>query len=133
MLSGGQKSIVALAFILSIQECDPAPFYLFDEVDAAMDVEHRQAIASIIHSQAENAQFITTTFRPELLANADRCFGVFFRGKCSHVEEVGKDEAHDFVEESVIQQWINYFIIFYLFKCYRMLFKNFKQSKFTMT
>ena len=40
-LSGGQKSIVALAFILSIQQMDPAPFYLFDEVDAALDVEHR--------------------------------------------------------------------------------------------
>ena len=40
-LSGGQKSIVALAFILSIQQIDPAPFYLFDEVDAALDVEHR--------------------------------------------------------------------------------------------
>ena len=40
-LSGGQKSIVALAFILSIQQLDPAPFYLFDEVDAALDVEHR--------------------------------------------------------------------------------------------
>ena len=40
-LSGGQKSIVSLAFILSIQQIDPAPFYLFDEVDAALDVEHR--------------------------------------------------------------------------------------------
>ena len=40
-LSGGQKSIVASAFILSIQQLDPAPFYLFDEVDAALDVEHR--------------------------------------------------------------------------------------------
>ena len=31
-LSGGQKSVVALTFILSLQQCDPAPFYLFDEV-----------------------------------------------------------------------------------------------------
>ena len=36
-LSGGQKAVVALAFILAIQGCDPAPFYLFDEVDAALD------------------------------------------------------------------------------------------------
>ena len=40
-LSGGQKTLVALAFILAIQRCDPAPFYLFDEVDAALDADYR--------------------------------------------------------------------------------------------
>ena len=36
-LSGGQKTVVALALIFAIQRCDPAPFYLFDEIDAALD------------------------------------------------------------------------------------------------
>lgn len=36
-LSGGQKSIVALAFIFAIQKCDPAPFYIFDEVNVFFD------------------------------------------------------------------------------------------------
>lgn len=36
-LSGGQKTLVALALIFAIQRCDPAPFYLFDEIDAALD------------------------------------------------------------------------------------------------
>ena len=44
-LSGGQKSIVALAFIFAIQKCDPAPFYLFDEVDSALDPLYRKALA----------------------------------------------------------------------------------------
>jgi structural maintenance of chromosome 3 (chondroitin sulfate proteoglycan 6) len=44
-LSGGQKSLVALAFIFSIQACDPAPFYLFDEIDANLDAAHRSAVA----------------------------------------------------------------------------------------
>ena len=43
-LSGGQKSLVALALIFAIQRCDPAPFYLFDEVDAALDPKHRSAV-----------------------------------------------------------------------------------------
>jgi len=103
-LSGGQKSVVALAFILAIQQCDPAPFYLFDEVDAALDIEHRRAIASVIHSQAGEAQFITTTFRPEMLRHADQCFGVLFRGKASHVVPVTREEADDFVQETAIQQ-----------------------------
>lgn len=44
-LSGGQKSLVALAFIFAIQKCDPAPFYLFDEIDQALDPQHRKAVA----------------------------------------------------------------------------------------
>ncbi|KAJ6717131.1 STRUCTURAL MAINTENANCE OF CHROMOSOMES PROTEIN 3, partial [Salix koriyanagi] len=36
-LSGGQKTVVALTLIFAIQRCDPAPFYLFDEIDAALD------------------------------------------------------------------------------------------------
>jgi structural maintenance of chromosome 3 (chondroitin sulfate proteoglycan 6) len=46
-LSGGQKSIVALAFIFAIQKCDPAPFYLFDEVDHALDPIYRKALAGL--------------------------------------------------------------------------------------
>lgn len=44
-LSGGQKSLVALTFIFAIQKCDPAPFYLFDEIDQALDPQHRKAVA----------------------------------------------------------------------------------------
>ncbi|OLY85582.1 Chromosome segregation protein sudA [Smittium mucronatum] len=45
-LSGGQKSVVALAFIFAIQRCDPAPFYLFDEIDANLDAVYRTSVAS---------------------------------------------------------------------------------------
>lgn len=51
-LSGGQKALVALAFIFAIQRCDPAPFYLFDEIDQALDSTHRAAVAALIHRQA---------------------------------------------------------------------------------
>jgi structural maintenance of chromosome 3 (chondroitin sulfate proteoglycan 6) len=46
-LSGGQETVVALALIFAIQRCDPAPFYLFDEIDAALDPQYRTAVASI--------------------------------------------------------------------------------------
>lgn len=46
-LSGGQKSLVALTLIFAIQKCDPAPFYLFDEIDQALDAQHRKAVAGI--------------------------------------------------------------------------------------
>ncbi|MCI10354.1 structural maintenance of chromosomes protein 3-like, partial [Trifolium medium] len=46
-LSGGQKTVVALTLIFAIQRCDPAPFYLFDEIDAALDPQYRTAVGSI--------------------------------------------------------------------------------------
>lgn len=98
-LSGGQKSLVALALIFAIQKCDPAPFYLFDEIDAAMDPQYRKAVADMIHDLSQNAQFITTTFRPELLETADKFYGVRFRNKVSHIDCVTKEEAADFVED----------------------------------
>jgi structural maintenance of chromosome 3 (chondroitin sulfate proteoglycan 6) len=97
-LSGGQKSLLALALIFSIQRCDPAPFYLFDEIDANLDAAHRNAVANLIHKLAENAQFIATTFRPELLQYADKYYCVQFANKVSHVDVISKEVALEFVE-----------------------------------
>ena len=70
-LSGGQKALVAMALIFSIQRCDPAPFYLLDELDQALDSTYRAAVADLIQRQANDkdnpTQFIVSTFRPELV------------------------------------------------------------------
>ncbi|WVR06340.1 hypothetical protein IAU60_003371 [Kwoniella sp. DSM 27419] len=98
-LSGGQKSLVALALVFAIQKCDPAPFYLFDEIDANLDAQYRTAVASMIHDLSSNAQFITTTFKSEMLAQADKFYGVFFdKQKVSSIKVIEKEEASDFVE-----------------------------------
>lgn len=98
-LSGGQKSMVALALIFAIQRLDPAPFYLFDEIDAALDAAARAAVAGLIARQAAagGTQFIVTTFRPELVAAGDRWFGVRLRGRASAVEAVDQAAALSFV------------------------------------
>lgn len=99
-LSGGQKSIVAMALIFAIQRLDPAPFYLFDEVDANLDATHREAVANLIRRQANNnTQFITTTFRPELVNAAHKWFGVTHRNKVSAVQEVSCDVALTFINK----------------------------------
>lgn len=93
-LSGGQKAVVALALIFAIQRCDPAPFYLFDEIDQALDANYRTAIARLIQKQANSesapAQFITTTFRPELVMAADKCFGIALMNKVSNIYPLEK-------------------------------------------
>ncbi|CAG8605629.1 28548_t:CDS:10, partial [Dentiscutata erythropus] len=98
-LSGGQKSLVALTLIFAIQRCDPAPFYLFDEIDAALDAQYRTAVASMIHELSENGQFITTTFRPEMLANADKFYGVTFSNKVSRISVITKEDALNFITQ----------------------------------
>ena len=100
-LSGGQKALVALALIFAIQRCDPAPFYLFDEIDAALDDTHRAAVANLVHRQSlaeENpAQFITSTFRPELVHVADAVYGVLHQHGVSHVITQSREEALAFI------------------------------------
>ncbi|TVY83557.1 Chromosome segregation protein sudA [Lachnellula suecica] len=110
-LSGGQKSLCALALVFAIQQCDPAPFYLFDEIDANLDAQYRTAVAQMLEeislqqsSQEDNGaggmsgQFICTTFRPEMLLVADKCYGVTFHNKTSGIDAVSREEALRFVE-----------------------------------
>jgi structural maintenance of chromosome 3 (chondroitin sulfate proteoglycan 6) len=99
-LSGGQKSLCALTLIFAIQQCDPAPFYLFDEIDANLDTQYRTAVANMIHSLTDNAQFICTTFRPEMLQVADAFYGVFFKDKMSSIMPITREQAMGFVDIS---------------------------------
>lgn len=101
-LSGGQKSLVALTLIFAIQKCDPAPFYLFDEIDAALDPAYRKAVASMIMELSEHAQFISTTFRPELLEAGDMFLGVLYKHKVSDVRTITKQQATEFVEDDAV-------------------------------
>lgn len=93
--------LCALALVFAIQACDPAPFYLFDEIDANLDAQYRTAVAQMLQSisDATNGQFICTTFRPEMLHVAEKCYGVSFRQKASTIDVVSREEALKFVEE----------------------------------
>lgn len=108
-LSGGQKTMVALCLIFAIQRCDPAPFYIFDEIDANLDAAHRASLAQMIENQAgavnaetgeaEPTQFITTTFRPELIHAGDQFYGVTHRNKASIIKSITKVEALRIIAE----------------------------------
>lgn len=105
-LSGGQKTVVALTLIFAIQRCDPAPFYLFDEIDAALDPQYRTAVGNMIKRQADTAstQFITTTFRPELVKVADKIYGVTHKNRVSRVDVIKKEDALYFIEHDQSHQ-----------------------------
>lgn len=106
-LSGGQKTVVALALIFAIQRCDPAPFYLFDEIDAALDPQYRTAVGEMVRKQTEAdppTQFITTTFRPELVKVADKVYGVSHKNRVSVVNVINQEKALQFIEQDLVAQ-----------------------------
>ena len=75
-LSGGEKSLTALAFVFAIQRYMPAPFYAFDEVDASLDTMNVERIAQMVQNQAKNTQFIVVSHRKPMIESANRTIGV---------------------------------------------------------
>ncbi|ENH64416.1 Chromosome segregation protein sudA [Fusarium oxysporum f. sp. cubense race 1] len=99
-LSGGQKSLCALCLIFALQATESSPMVIFDEVDANLDAQYRTAVAALLESISKEigTQFICTTFRPEIVHVADRCYGVTFRNKTSSIDCVSTEQALEFVE-----------------------------------
>ncbi|XP_050093958.1 structural maintenance of chromosomes protein 3-like [Anopheles aquasalis] len=106
-LSGGQKTVAAVAFIFAIQKFNPAPFYLFDEIDQALDVQHRAHVAVLINELSSTSQFITTTFRREFLRYAHQFYGVRCRNNTSYIGVVSKDEAEHFINDSANDETVS--------------------------
>jgi len=76
ILSGGEKTLVALSFIFAVQEFYPAPFYVMDEIDAALDGPNVHRVSMVIKEFASQAQFMVISHREENIINADRIYGV---------------------------------------------------------
>ncbi|MDP8011256.1 MAG: chromosome segregation protein SMC [Thermoplasmata archaeon] len=75
-LSGGEKSLTALTFILAIQQYDPSPFYLFDESDMFLDGYNAENMARILKENSNKAQFIVVSLRRAVLKYSDNILGV---------------------------------------------------------
>jgi len=76
-LSGGQRSLVALSLILSLLLFKPAPLYILDEVDAALDLSHTQNIGHMLKTHFKHSQFIVVSLKDGMFNNAN----VLFRTK----------------------------------------------------
>jgi len=75
-LSGGEKSLVSMAFIFAIQEFDPSPFYLLDEIDQNLDAVNAEKVARMLKRNTSTAQFIQISLRKVTLKEADHIVGV---------------------------------------------------------
>jgi chromosome segregation protein len=75
-LSGGEKTMTALAFIFAIQEYEPHSFYVLDEVDAALDKHNSERLAKLVRKYTEKAQYIVISHNDALISEADNLYGV---------------------------------------------------------
>ncbi|MBW3013268.1 chromosome segregation protein SMC [Candidatus Woesearchaeota archaeon] len=75
-LSGGEKTLTALAFIFAIQEHDPASFYIMDEVDAALDKHNSEKLAQLVRSYCNRAQYIVITHNDAVISEASNLYGI---------------------------------------------------------
>ncbi|KAI4468751.1 structural maintenance of chromosomes protein 3 [Holotrichia oblita] len=77
-LSGGQRSLVALSFILAMLLFKPAPLYILDEVDAALDLSHTQNIGAMLKQHFKQSQFVIISLKDGMFNNANVLFKTQF-------------------------------------------------------
>ena len=80
-LSGGEKSLTAIALLFAIQNLKPSPFCLLDEIEAALDDSNVDRFAKYLHKLTKNTQFIVITHRRGTMNAADRLYGITMQEK----------------------------------------------------
>ena len=84
-LSGGEQTLVATAFICALQENQQAPFFILDEIDAALDQMNTTRLARMLRDYAQRIQVIVVSHNEETVRHADRAYGVTIKNGVSEV------------------------------------------------
>ena len=101
-LSGGQRSLLALSLILSLLLFKPAPMYILDEVDAALDLSHTQNIGMMLRTHFSTSQFIVVSLKEGMFNNANVIFRTRFVDGASAVTRTvvgGKNRPTQAIED----------------------------------
>ncbi|UXM84568.1 chromosome segregation protein SMC [Methanococcus aeolicus] len=85
VMSGGEKSLTALAFLFAIQRLTPAPFYVLDEVDAALDTKNAGLIGEMVANASKESQFVVISHREQMIAKANTLYGVYMEDGLSKI------------------------------------------------
>jgi len=89
-LSGGQRSLIALSLIMSLLQFKPAPMYILDEIDAALDLSHTQHIGHLFRTRFKGSQFIVVSLKEGLFNNANVLYRAKFINGTSTVERTAQ-------------------------------------------
>ncbi|MFH1106653.1 MAG: AAA family ATPase [Candidatus Micrarchaeota archaeon] len=88
LMSGGEKSLIALLFIFSIQSYSPSTIYILDEADAALDQENSRKLADLLKQLSKGSQFLVVTHNQTVYRSADCLLGVAMTKHGSQLVEV---------------------------------------------
>ena len=80
LLSGGERALTAIAFLVAIFKARPSPFYVLDEVEAALDDSNLQRLLHIFEELRESSQLIIVTHQKRTMEVADSLYGISMRG-----------------------------------------------------
>ncbi|HET6517921.1 MAG TPA: chromosome segregation SMC family protein [Nitrosopumilaceae archaeon] len=84
-ISGGEKTLAAVVFVLALQKLKPSPFYLFDEVDAHLDAPNSEKLGKILAERSKESQFLMVSLKDSVVQRAQLIYGVFPKNGVSHV------------------------------------------------
>ena len=86
LTNSDRRSLIALSLIMALLQYSPAPVYILDEIDAALDLSHTQNIGTLFRTRFKGAQFIVVSLKEGLFTNANVLFKTRFRDGTSIVE-----------------------------------------------
>jgi len=84
-ISGGEKTLAAVVFVLALQKLKPSPFYLFDEIDANLDALNSEKLSKIIEERSKGSQFLMVSLKDTVVEKAKLIYGVFPKNGVSHI------------------------------------------------
>ncbi|MBI5635837.1 chromosome segregation protein SMC, partial [Candidatus Micrarchaeota archaeon] len=101
LMSGGEKSLVALVFLFAIQTYKPTSIYILDEADAALDQENSRKLALLLNELSKESQFLVVSHNPFVYKSADCLVGVAMTKSGSKLVQVKLEEGEDNVTRAV--------------------------------
>ncbi|MBI2632719.1 chromosome segregation protein SMC [Candidatus Pacearchaeota archaeon] len=111
-LSGGEQTLVALSLLFAIQEFKPYHFYIFDEIDAALDKRNSERLAALLQQYMKSGQYIVITHNDAIIQNSNILYGISMHEGVSKIlslkldgnnNDQGKDagQKEDIIEDKV--------------------------------
>ena len=98
-ISGGEKTLAAIVFVLALQKLKPSPFYLFDEIDAHLDAPNSEKLAKILEERSKESQFILVSLKESVIRKSKLIYGVYPKNGVSHIT-IYKDKRMPSVQTS---------------------------------
>src|SRR3989344_871145 len=98
-LSGGEQTLVALSLLFAIQEYKPYHFYVFDEIDAALDKRNSERLAGLLNQYMKSGQYIVITHNDAIILNSHLLYGVSMHDGVSKVLSLN-------IKDSIPQEYL---------------------------